>query len=333
MKLSDVKVMLVKGASGDTIESIEKTNTVGDVDTYTINLTDGSKQTFTVTNGRNGTNISNINKTNTSGLVDTYTVTLTDGSTTNFNVTNGNGIESIEKTGTIGQVDTYTITLTNGNTATFTVTNATGSVTVDSALSTTSTNPVQNKVITLAINEINDDLLQVNNRVASAISGASNVQKQIVPTVNIQNDEIATKRYIKGSYMMYEGKLYKVTSTIQQGGTITVGTNVEETDLTSELTSRAQVYHTGSFYWHEGSLNQWESAVFDVLDPSAILSFLGSGWYFGGASVSTDHDFILTGCKITETSIRVTIMNAYGSAQSRINVDVDAWFYHPASTN
>lgn len=121
--VEDVKVMLVKGADGDTIESINKTNTVGQVDTYTITLTNGTKSTFTVTNGKDGNNISNITKTGTSGLVDTYTVTLTDGSTTNFTVTNGNGIESIEKTSTSGLVDTYTITLTSGDTATFNVTN------------------------------------------------------------------------------------------------------------------------------------------------------------------------------------------------------------------
>ena len=84
--VEDVKVMLVKGADGDTIESINKTNTVGLVDTYTITLTNGTKSTFTVTNG-NG--IESIEKTSTSGLVDTYTITLTSGDTATFNVTNG----------------------------------------------------------------------------------------------------------------------------------------------------------------------------------------------------------------------------------------------------
>lgn len=60
----------------------------------------------------------------------------------------GNGISSIRKTGTSGKVDTYTITYTDGTTSTFTVTNGSdASVTIDSALSSSSTNPVQNKVI------------------------------------------------------------------------------------------------------------------------------------------------------------------------------------------
>lgn len=44
-----------KGENGSSIENIEKTNTVGLVDTYTITLTDGSTQTFNVTNGKDGT--------------------------------------------------------------------------------------------------------------------------------------------------------------------------------------------------------------------------------------------------------------------------------------
>ena len=49
-------------------------------------------------------------------------------------------------------MDTYTITFTNGSTTTFTVTNGSdASVTVDSSLSSSSTNPVQNKIINSAL--------------------------------------------------------------------------------------------------------------------------------------------------------------------------------------
>ena len=125
-QISDVKVMLKKGADGEGIESIAKTGTTGLVDTYTITFTGGSKTTFTVTNGKG---ISSISKTSTSGLVDTYTITYNDGDMDTFNVTNGAdgvGITSIEKTSTSGLVDTYTITLTNGDTYDFTVTNGVG---------------------------------------------------------------------------------------------------------------------------------------------------------------------------------------------------------------
>lgn len=42
------------GAAGNGIVSIEKTNTEGSVDTYTITYTDGTTSTFTVTNGAQG---------------------------------------------------------------------------------------------------------------------------------------------------------------------------------------------------------------------------------------------------------------------------------------
>ena len=151
----------VKGDTGNGISNIEKTNTVGLVDTYTITYTNGTTTTFTVTNGKDGVDgtssevtikngnwhingvdtgvsalgtkgdtgatgngIKNIAKISSVGLVDTYTITYTDDTTFTFTITNGNGIESIEKTNTEGLVDTYTITYTNGNQTTFTVTNA-----------------------------------------------------------------------------------------------------------------------------------------------------------------------------------------------------------------
>lgn len=49
-----VKVMLLKGETGASIESIDKTATDGLIDTYTVRLTDGTEQKFFVTNGRDG---------------------------------------------------------------------------------------------------------------------------------------------------------------------------------------------------------------------------------------------------------------------------------------
>lgn len=103
--------------------------------------------------GENGNSIRDIVKTSTDGLIDTYTVTLTDGSTTTFEVSNGNGIESIEKTATSGLTDTYTITFTNGETYSYNVVNG-ANMEVDDELSTTSENPVQNKVITQYLESI-----------------------------------------------------------------------------------------------------------------------------------------------------------------------------------
>lgn len=49
-----IKVMLLKGEAGASIESIDKTATDGLTDTYTVRLTNGEEQKFYVTNGRDG---------------------------------------------------------------------------------------------------------------------------------------------------------------------------------------------------------------------------------------------------------------------------------------
>ena len=119
--------------------------------------------------GKDGTTIESVEKSASSGLVDTYTITLTDGSKFSFNVTNGKGIKSIGKTGTSGLVDTYTITFDNEEKSTFTVTNGKngengkdgkdGAITnLDDTLSTTSTNPIQNKAVANAINSIQSQI-------------------------------------------------------------------------------------------------------------------------------------------------------------------------------
>jgi len=87
------RTIMLKGAAGNDITGIEKTSSSGNVDTYTITLSDGSTETFTVTNG---TSIESIEKTSTSGLIDTYTITLTDGSTTTFEVANGENAQVYE---------------------------------------------------------------------------------------------------------------------------------------------------------------------------------------------------------------------------------------------
>jgi hypothetical protein len=48
-----------------------------------------------------------------------------------------------------------------------------GSITVDDALSTSSTNPVQNKVITDEINDIKTTLGNINTVLESALGGSS----------------------------------------------------------------------------------------------------------------------------------------------------------------
>lgn len=134
----------VKGDKGDTGTSI--TSLTGNAVNkgqgkrafvLDVGLSNGTSQTFEydIVDGTNGTN-------------------GTDG-------TDGRGIVSIVRTagtGAAGTTDTYTITYTDKTTSTFSVHNGqdgTGAeVTVDSELSDTSTNPVQNKVIKAALDNV-----------------------------------------------------------------------------------------------------------------------------------------------------------------------------------
>lgn len=50
----NVKVMLLKGEAGASIESIDKTASDGLIDTYTVKMTDGTESSFYVSNGRDG---------------------------------------------------------------------------------------------------------------------------------------------------------------------------------------------------------------------------------------------------------------------------------------
>lgn len=87
------KTIMLKGEAGSSISSVEKTGSVGNVDTYTIHFNDDTPDfTFEVTNGYS---IISIEKTSTLGNIDTYTVTLDNGETYTFTVTNANVVNSM----------------------------------------------------------------------------------------------------------------------------------------------------------------------------------------------------------------------------------------------
>jgi len=118
----DKEPVAVRGPKGDAGKSaydlaVEQ-GFEGDVTEWLLTLV-GEK-------GEIGASVSDISKTSSNGLVDTYTITFSNGSTETFSVTNGIngiGIVSIELTSSAENVDTYTILLDNGTSQSFTVTN------------------------------------------------------------------------------------------------------------------------------------------------------------------------------------------------------------------
>ena len=122
-------IVFVGCSQANSIVSIEKTGSSGNIDTYTITYSDGSTSYFTVTNGVDG-------EQGIQGIPgeDGHTPVITIGENGNWFIDgvdsnqtaigkNGNSIVSIEKTGTDDNIDTYTITYSDGSTSYFTVTN------------------------------------------------------------------------------------------------------------------------------------------------------------------------------------------------------------------
>ncbi len=131
------------------IQSIQKTATEGNVDTYTVTLTDGTTTAFTVTNGTDGVNGTDGNSITGAEINEDGELVLTFSKGEPVNVgkvvgapgeigpsgvpgvpgpsgvpgTPGVGIVSITKISTVGKVDTYSVNLSDASSVTFTVTN------------------------------------------------------------------------------------------------------------------------------------------------------------------------------------------------------------------
>ena len=196
------------GDAGSSISSIDLTNSTGLVDTYTITMTDGNTSTFNVTNAKSIVSVTMISGSHAAGTTDVYQILFNDGDTANFSVYNGaNGLGSVSTVSGIqadGNGDVPQVTSGNGAPTTATVgqtnqlyydlTNSVlyycagesggtyvwlgAGVTVDSALSGSSENPVQNKVITGrvgtgALPNSNTDLTGAINYVNGRIPSAS----------------------------------------------------------------------------------------------------------------------------------------------------------------
>lgn len=204
--------------NGSNIASISKTSTSGLVDTYTILLTNGNTTTFTVTNAKSISSVALLSGNHAAGTTDTYRITFNNGDTFDFSVYNGaNGEGAVSSvagipvvgdqgdvplvkiqnsaptTSTEGYVnqllyDTtggvlYVCTDISGNTYTW----RGASVTVDSALSSSSTNPVQNKVVYDALATKANASIEINGHALSSNVTLTPSDVGAVPTTRTIN--------------------------------------------------------------------------------------------------------------------------------------------------
>lgn len=109
-------------------------------------------------------------------------------------------------------------------------------LTVDTALSTTSANPVQNKAVAAAINANASKIAE--NTSAIATKSDSTVTDQLAKnTAQIESAGTATNAHSVGEYVMISNALYKVTASVAKGDTWTIGTNVTAANIGSEIGS------------------------------------------------------------------------------------------------
>lgn len=279
---NDLSTTTFEVTNGSSIDRIQKTSTSGLVDTYTVTLTDGSTTNFTVTNAKSISSVSLVSGTHAPGTTDTYRITFNNGDTTNFTVYNGaNGtgsvstVDGIAATGqnvpllltgngaptssTVAQRWQRYFDLTNrilyicvnissGTPATYTWYRTSGSI--DSALSSTSTNPVQNKVITgkvgtATLQTTSKNLSGAVNELKTAVDAKAPVAspaltgtptaptasrgtntQQLATTAFVNNTQAnlaeietdpATSSHAVGDWIVYNGQLYIVTTAISIG--------------------------------------------------------------------------------------------------------------------
>lgn len=234
--------------NGSNISSITKTSTVGLVDTYVVTLTNGNQTSFQVNNGKSIVSIAWSSTTSPTGVphvpgaTDTYTVSYNDGDSTTFQVYNGLDGEGASITvdgipSTNGNVPLLTIDtehgaptpLTQGSPKSryFDAINSVlyiclgydenngyiwrgAGVTVDSALSSSSTNPVQNRVITnkigtAALDTTAQDLSGAVNEILDDISGFAD---------NLADEYDPTATYAVGDLCLHNNTLYRCNTDI-----------------------------------------------------------------------------------------------------------------------
>lgn len=157
---------IIKGADGNGIEKIEKTGTIGLVDTYTITFDDETTTTFNVTNGKDGEDGENGSKWyKGTALNGTGTgITGFPGNKDDFYLNSQTGmVYSCTQSGSASAPDaalwSYVMTLTGGGGSAITVVDDLNSQSADDALSANQGHVLDTKKIDKPSNPSVDDTL------------------------------------------------------------------------------------------------------------------------------------------------------------------------------
>lgn len=297
--------------NGDGIASIVKTSTSGLLDTYTITLTSGTTYTFQVRNAKSIVSITQIGGSHAAGTTDTYQILYTDGDTSFFSVYNGaNGtgavssVSGIQADGqgdvpqiitgngaptpqTVGQLNQLYFDL-NDSVLYFCLGESQGSyswagttVTVDGALSTSSTNPVQNRAITgkigtaaldttaqnlsEAVNEVLAEIPDVSGFVTPAqVPGLAPVQSVVTKTGDV------TLAQIMGDVASVGGTTSYPSACGRYAVTANIFSHMSPASYSGVLTiERRDSYQRHVFTSSQGEVYEGWRESFTVAEPSS----------------------------------------------------------------
>ena len=192
------------------IDTIQKTATSNNKDTYTITLTNGDTHEFEV---NHGVTVTEINYDRTDGLKDYYTINYNNGQTTEFYVTNGeNGTDGKSVTGiefeySNGLTDYYKISYSDNTYTYFTVKNGEDGVTLEELYETANKDGKYSNIL-----EFIEDYLSINiNKSSSTIAAGKAVMSAV---------SVYAFSPVSGSYYEYKYGSYNYYSASAGSGVI-----------------------------------------------------------------------------------------------------------------
>lgn len=314
--------------NGIGITSITGPSTSGQIDTYTINFEDGRSTTFTIQNAKSIESITEVDVTYTPGEKDKYRINYNDGTYFDFEIQNGEDgqglvstVDNIRATdqdvsllifgdaapttNTVGKLKQryydrinkilYICTDIDTTEAQPTYIWQSAGVSVDNELNQTSENPVQNKVISSAINELNinkqikinaNGILKAdgNGNVSAATAGEDySIPSQIPVAANTIPLMDGTASAGSESTFSRSDHVHPEDSNLRNAiNNILLETTGDLTDRTEEIVSRLQNYKkcilgTGTFY--TTGINMPNDAALFGSGDSTILRKTGSNSY------------------------------------------------------
>lgn len=124
----------------------------------------------------------------------------------------------------------------------------------------------------------------------------------------IEATNIASQTYTVGSYLVYNGLLYKVTTAIAQGATLQVGVNIEPTKVGDELVNCwNKVKILGDLITSGKKVNSASGTLYTATKPCRIIiGLLGDGDFNINASATSSNRLFRYNTNVNSFTVELT---------------------------